>query len=761
MRKKKMNSGGTISGQAVAARLKRSAQRARVTLWSLSAGLFVLAAATGIVDSTRRMILVVLGFSAIIFVHELGHFIVARLCSVRCDVFSIGIGPRMMGWKKGVGFSFGNEPDIKKDPAHPSDHPDNLAAGLGSLSDMPQEASVPDEAPQFERKERAALRNRLTDVPLPSAIRGTTDYRISWAPLGGYVRMLGQDDMDPTKVSSDPHAFNNRPIWQRMCIVSAGVIMNVITAAVIFAAVFRIGIEFPPAYIGNVDYDSPAWNATYALHGKMERGLQPGDQIVAIDGKKPSEGFLEFTDVMISSALSTGTSPVTYTIQRPGEPQPFDVSLTPKESKDSSLLSIGVQPAKAMQTAELTDQDKLDAQREGSNIALFDSRDTLISFNGQALDGIAAPQRYPFILNQLQESKGHAVTVQVRSTAGKVRDVTLTPELLNRSDDVAATLLGFYPPVMLRDVLPKSVAEGAGLKPGDVICRIGAIEWPTLPEFVQSTHDNAGQSLSIDVMRNGKRVTIDKVVPALKSGVGLIGVAPQEDFDHAVIAGIDPDSSVASLKLIGGTQITAINGQTVHSWKDIFAIVRELPTGDVHVQVVPPENAGAMRELTVALNDVEKKNLEKYNFVLGILLENYTAIQKADTLGGAVQMGLAHTESFILQTYATLYGLFNRTVPPDQLHGIIGIGKIGHDIQDRGFLWLLYILGMVSVNLAVANFLPLPIVDGGLFLLLIVEKIRGKPLPLKVQSAIQVVGLCLLGAMFLFVTKNDIGMFFK
>jgi hypothetical protein len=50
MRKKKMNSGGTISGQAVAARLKRSAQRARVTLWSLSAGLFVLAAATGIVD---------------------------------------------------------------------------------------------------------------------------------------------------------------------------------------------------------------------------------------------------------------------------------------------------------------------------------------------------------------------------------------------------------------------------------------------------------------------------------------------------------------------------------------------------------------------------------------------------------------------------------------------------------------------------------------------------------------------------------------
>jgi regulator of sigma E protease len=69
------------------------------------------------------------------------------------------------------------------------------------------------------------------------------------------------------------------------------------------------------------------------------------------------------------------------------------------------------------------------------------------------------------------------------------------------------------------------------------------------------------------------------------------------------------------------------------------------------------------------------------------------------------------------------------------------------------------VLAMVSVNLAVANFLPLPIVDGGLFLLLILEKIRGKPLSLKVQSAIQIVGIVLLAGLFLFVTYNDIGMF--
>jgi regulator of sigma E protease len=69
---------------------------------------------------------------------------------------------------------------------------------------------------------------------------------------------------------------------------------------------------------------------------------------------------------------------------------------------------------------------------------------------------------------------------------------------------------------------------------------------------------------------------------------------------------------------------------------------------------------------------------------------------------------------------------------------------------------------MVSVNLAVANFLPLPIVDGGLFLLLILEKIRGKPLSMKVQSAIQTVGIVLLASLFIFVTYNDItGLFLK
>jgi regulator of sigma E protease len=70
--------------------------------------------------------------------------------------------------------------------------------------------------------------------------------------------------------------------------------------------------------------------------------------------------------------------------------------------------------------------------------------------------------------------------------------------------------------------------------------------------------------------------------------------------------------------------------------------------------------------------------------------------------------------------------------------------------------WLLWFLCMISANLAVVNFLPIPIVDGGLFTFLIIEKIQGKPLSARTQSIAQIVGLAILVSVFLLVTYQDI-----
>ena len=91
-----------------------------------------------------------------------------------------------------------------------------------------------------------------------------------------------------------------------------------------------------------------------------------------------------------------------------------------------------------------------------------------------------------------------------------------------------------------------------------------------------------------------------------------------------------------------------------------------------------------------------------------------------------------------------------------QLHGPVGIVHIGTKVADRGFMYLLFFLAMISVNLAVLNFLPLPIVDGGLFLFLVYEKIRGRPPSIAFQNAAALLGLALIGTLFVVTFFNDV-----
>ena len=104
--------------------------------------------------------------------------------------------------------------------------------------------------------------------------------------------------------------------------------------------------------------------------------------------------------------------------------------------------------------------------------------------------------------------------------------------------------------------------------------------------------------------------------------------------------------------------------------------------------------------------------------------------------------------------------MFQGRVSPTNLMGPVGISTPARSIAYKGNDWLIWFLAMISANLAVVNFLPIPIVDGGLFMFLILEKIMGSPLSPRAQSIAQVVGLALILSVFLFVTYQDITRFF-
>jgi len=149
---------------------------------------------------------VVLGF--MILIHEFGHYAVAKWLGVRVEVFSIGFGKRLLGFRK-----------------------------------------------------------------------GDTDYRISAIPLGGYVKMSGENPMDER--TGDPAEFMSHSRWHRFLIAIAGPTMNILLAIFLLTTVYMVHYEYPvfldqPAVIEGVKHDSAAARA----------GLQPGDRIVEVDGIK-------------------------------------------------------------------------------------------------------------------------------------------------------------------------------------------------------------------------------------------------------------------------------------------------------------------------------------------------------------------------------------------------------------------------------------------------------------------------------------------
>jgi regulator of sigma E protease len=184
---------------------------------------------------------IVLG--VLVFIHEFGHFLLARLCGVGVEIFSLGFGPRLAG-----------------------------------------------------------------------RTVGRTDYRISGIPLGGFVKMVGEEPDAELPPEDIPVAFNHKPVFQRILIVAAGPVFNLLLAVLIFFVIFQVsGVSQREAVVGSVEKDTPAERA----------GLQADDKIVAINDE-PVGDWLEMSQIIRESAGQT----LSFSIVRDGTP--FHVQIAPK-----------------------------------------------------------------------------------------------------------------------------------------------------------------------------------------------------------------------------------------------------------------------------------------------------------------------------------------------------------------------------------------------------------------------------------------------
>jgi regulator of sigma E protease len=688
--------------------------------------------------------LLAVGLGFVIFFHELGHFLAAKYCDVKVEQFAVGFGPAIVAWRKGIGFRWGTtgpaynklveahiEEDQKRGRAETTGHTLDYAASIARIPGV-----------------------------------GETEYRLNWIPLGGYVKMLGQDDLRPGATADDPRAFNKKSVGARMIIVSAGVIMNVILAAVGFMIVFMIGYPVPPATVGSVVANSPAARAATADGALV--GLQPGDVLVSYDGKEMGG---DFSRIPLNVALTRDGTRVAIVVKHvDGKEQTLYATPERPGSDGKGLLQLGVgQPFELAgpEPSIAEDEDSaLLAKTDLPDVRALQPGDSITRIAGQLVnsDGAAAIAQ---LYAALDTSGGKPVSLTVRSSEGQIRTTTVTPHFADPFSGSDLSFLGMVPRASIAGLLDTSPALDK-LKPGDAILAVDAgtdhLQNPTCKQIHDTLLAAGDKDLKVsltvlDPGQNTPRSEDDLSTYHLPQGGGHIGlgISLGTDEQHLVVAETLPDTPAATAKIPAGATLTAVNGKTVANWFEIRQAVANASPGDkLAISYIPPDTDGKPSVAVIDLTRDDIDSMKQITLAQYLPLHPMVSALKTDNPLIALGRGIDETRDLILQFYVTLQRMLTGDVALSNVMGPVGMAHEGAQVASRGINWLLWFLSLISANLAVVNFLPIPIVDGGLFTLLILEKIQGKPLSPDAQRIVQMVGLVLILGVFLLVTYQDI-----
>ncbi len=696
-------------------------------------------------------LLLAFGLGFVIFFHELGHFLAAKFVDVKVEQFAVGFGPAIVAWRKGIGFRIGTTtPEAEK--VVQASYESQQSAQRKAAS----QANADDSANHFVEKLDPST-EQWTQVANTIGV-GETEYRLNWVPLGGYVKMLGQDDLKPA-AAQDPRAYNKKSIRARMLIVSAGVIMNVILAAIGFMVVFLRGYPIPPAVVGDVLSNSPASRAARADGTRV--GLQPGDQILYFNGSKTSG---DFSKVQLGVALSKAESNFPIVVQHlDGKRETLYVTPAYQGNENKGLLAIGVAPPSNLVGPDPSLKNDWNEAwfRQTARPDALDVRigDTITQINGHDVNENESWK----LSRALEESDGKLIDLTIRSESGTISHHTVTPHFQAAFDNQDLQLLGMVPRTTIEAIGNKKSPAIDRLKPDDIILSIEAdsdrASNPPYRKLMDTLAAAGGKNLpvTLTVLSAGDTAPhiVANLIPSLWLGdkYGL-GIALGYDEQHLVVSQT-LENHPADGKIPAGSTITAVNDQPISNWFQLRRSIMEAEPGQTLTLGFTPPGAAASTA-TFKLTTADIDSAREISLTHDLLLGPMPGIIHTHNPLEAIGLGVVYTRDLILEFYVTLQRMFTGDISFNNMMGPVGMFRNGAQLASRGGTWLLWFLANISANLAVVNFLPIPIVDGGLFVLLILEKIQGKPLSAQTQRIVQMVGLVLILSVFLIVTYQDI-----
>ena len=214
-----------------------------------------------------------------------------------------------------------------------------------------------------------------------------------------------------------------------------------------------------------------------------------------------------------------------------------------------------------------------------------------------------------------------------------------------------------------------------------------------------------------------------------------------------IIGNVVQGMSAEKAGLKEGDLILSVDGQNVATWKEFTDELKNVAAGqDIQLQYKRGEE---VNEVTVSPKYIEQEK----RVLIGI---HNSIIYEPKTIPEAFTLAVDHTKEITLAMLEGIASLFKEPEQTENLAGPIGIIQMSGQVAERGFIPLLNFAALLSINLGIVNLLPVPVLDGGHFVNLFIEAVRGKPLGSKAVAYTQRVGIALLLMLMLFATKNDL-----